>query len=87
MNMTNLYPAIIPCWVIYDHPTDFPDHWVVRKQIVNLDSNLIYYYIACLCESLDEARQQIPPGYRLYEYDRIVAGADPHIHEFYLEEP
>lgn len=26
----------LPMWVVYDHPTDFPEHYVARQHIVGL---------------------------------------------------
>jgi len=44
-------------YVIYDHPRDFPDHWVVRVwhgEIPRGDGVLF--------DSLEEARASLPPG-------------------------
>ena len=42
-------------FVIYDHPRDFPDHYVVRPFI--LDEPQL---VGCLCATLDEARDTVP---------------------------
>lgn len=26
----------LPMWVVYDHPTDYPDHYVARQHVVGL---------------------------------------------------
>ncbi len=47
-------------YVIYDHPSDYPNHWVVRQHLVNgLWSSISA--IGIVCNTLEEARAQIPP--------------------------
>ena len=29
----------LPMWVVYDHPTDFPDQFVARQHIVGIAGN------------------------------------------------
>lgn len=48
-------------WVIYDHPKDHPDHWVVRRQFV-VDGKVIPDDYVRLCTSVELARKQIPQG-------------------------
>lgn len=51
----------MPIWVIYDHPRDFPDKWVVRRQWV--EQGVIHFdKQAFLVDTLEEARECIPPG-------------------------
>lgn len=49
-------------WTIYRHPLDFPDHFVVRMWYVPEPGRVALYLFSCLCDSLDEARDQIPVG-------------------------
>jgi hypothetical protein len=68
----------LPIWVIYDHPRDYPDHFVVRRQVagagfIAIDQN------CHLTKSLEEARnliQQLHPGSvcltRSPEDDRVI---------------
>jgi hypothetical protein len=49
-------------WTIYYRPLDFPDHYAVRMWMVGEGSELIWRNIACVCSTLDEAREQIPAG-------------------------
>jgi hypothetical protein len=54
---------LLSIWVIYDHPEDYPDHWVVRRQQIQaLRQDIATYGLPILCQTLDEARQRIPPG-------------------------
>ena len=55
-------------YVIYDHPSDFPDNVVVRKWLTTDVATPTDEEI--LCGSLAEARQHIPPG--LYRMPRGV---------------
>lgn len=53
---------LISMWVIYDHPRDYPDAFVVRRHDVYRGSTSQptgEYYLAA---SLEEARQYVPPG-------------------------
>jgi hypothetical protein len=27
----------LPMWVVYDHPSDYPEHYVARQHIVGID--------------------------------------------------
>lgn len=49
-------------WTIYHRPSDSPPHWAVRMWWVYDAGVVMAHAIACLCESLDEARAQIPAG-------------------------
>jgi len=52
---------MLTIWVIYDHPWDFPNNWVVRAHVVTAKGNEPQN--ACVvCGSLDEARSAIPYG-------------------------
>lgn len=52
--------GMLPMWTIYDHPSDYPLHFVVRSYLVNRggehDSHI------ALAETLEEARGLIPSG-------------------------
>lgn len=49
-------------YVIYDHPTDYPNHWVVGKQTASTTGAILHYAFASLCDTIDEARAEIPWG-------------------------
>lgn len=51
--------GFLTLWVIYKHPRDFPQFYVVRQHHVNGDW-LAVSPIGILCRDLDEAREQIP---------------------------
>ncbi len=31
----------LPIYTIYDHPTDYPEHFVVRRAVINNEGNII----------------------------------------------
>lgn len=71
-------------WVIYDHPTDYPEHWVVRRWHVDLQApgRIIADVDAWkLADSLHEARVSVPS--HLHRIDRLT-GDDPRIREVWL---
>lgn len=49
-------------WTIYYRPSDFPNHYAVRMWTVLEAGELLHREIAVLCDSLEEAREQIPVG-------------------------
>lgn len=72
----------LPMWVIYEHPTDAPDHFVVRRWVVN--GGVIYMdRTASLAPDLAGARAMIPLG-----LVKLPAGShgrdDPAIREVWL---
>ena len=53
-------------WTIYYRTSDFPHHYAVRMWWVTPESELVLAPIAALCDSLEDARAQVPAGaYRL----------------------
>lgn len=68
-------------WTIYWHPSDFPQHFAVRMWWIPEAGVVTMHPTACLCLSLDEAREQVPAGaIRLAREE----GDDPVIVETYL---
>lgn len=69
-------------WVIYKHPRDFPRHWVVRTwHLVRDAGEPIHEAVGCLCDSLEEARDSVPPwSYNLGRFD----ADDPAIFEVWI---
>ena len=67
-------------WTIYDHPTDMPDGFVVRRWQIT-KGGAVPDPEARLAMTLEEARTLIPPG--LYRLER-VAEDDPKIVETWL---
>lgn len=62
-------------WVIYDHPRDHPEYWVVRRWTL-LPKRLCAERVAALFKELERARawiHQERPGFSLIQ----PAGADP----------
>lgn len=52
--------AGLTLYVIYDHPSDFPEHWVVRPQHASRSG--VRLGEAKIADSLAEARRLLPPG-------------------------
>jgi hypothetical protein len=53
-------------WVIYDHPKDYPDNFVVRHWTIHLrigNARLVPDQDCLLANSLEEARGLIPFGF------------------------
>lgn len=52
-------------WTIYDHPKDFPDHYVARQWWVD-DKGGMAQEMLLKAETLPALRRMLPPGlYRL----------------------
>jgi hypothetical protein len=68
-------------WVIYDHPRDYPEKWVVRGQTVEGHGKITPSPDCSLHDSLVEARRAIPPGLVMLSRD---PGDDPVIRETWL---
>lgn len=47
-------------WVIYDHPEDYPEHFVVRPQTI--ERGKIAFGLPILTASLEAARGYVPEG-------------------------
>jgi len=54
--------AILAVWVIYDHPKDFPQGYVLRAQYVMDDSSIKADAIAWYADDPDKLRSILPPG-------------------------
>jgi hypothetical protein len=52
---------ILPMWVIYFDPKDYPGKWVVRRWDIG-PARLTAAPEAFVCDSLVEARSAVPPG-------------------------
>lgn len=57
-------------WVIYEHPLDFPDKYVVRKWTVMANAKPLASMEKTMHDTLEEARAAVPPG--LYSLSRFV---------------
>lgn len=67
----------IEVWAIYSQPDDFPEHVVVRIWDVHPHPQigLVPREVGCLCATLGEAREQIPPGMVRLERQRSDVAA------------
>ena len=74
--------AHMKCYTIYDHPLDFPDHFVVRAWLIvsgMLEPQATDEHY--LCDTLDKAREAIPEGFVRIQRD---FGDDPKIVETWV---
>ena len=75
-------PEVLEMWVIYDHPTDMPDYFVVRRWTVFLaDGKTEPERECCVANTIEQARQHVPQGkYNIGRYRQD----DPKIAEVWL---
>lgn len=67
-----LYPALangVHMWVVFDRPVDFPDHYVVRKQIAYSGRVVPTEVPWSLGATLDDVRATLPAGLARLERD------------------
>jgi hypothetical protein len=72
--------GIISQWVIYNHPRDYPDHFVLRRWDI-FAGDCVPSPDAVLAGTLEEIREHVPPG--LYCLQRF-ANDDPSIVEVWI---
>ena len=71
-------------YVIYDHPTDYPEHWVVRHHTIipgEARPCVIAVGPPTLHNTVDDARASLPPG--LYNLP-LFPNEDPKIFETWI---
>jgi hypothetical protein len=73
---------VIDVWVIYDHPADFPDHFVVSRQTVNRDGTITHHPERWLRTSLEKAREVVHRN--APQADTLFADPNPIIAETWL---
>lgn len=56
-------------WTIYKSPPEFPNHYAVQMWMVEVNGFVSMTQVAVLCETLEEARTQIPLGTVKFERD------------------
>jgi hypothetical protein len=56
-----LNSKLLNIWTIFDHPIDYPDHYVARLFIVG-NGNHKATASVILCNDLDELRGKLPPN-------------------------
>ncbi|MBW2672372.1 MAG: hypothetical protein JRD89_03000 [Deltaproteobacteria bacterium] len=64
------YEDSLSVFAIYEHPLDYPRHFVVRRWLTQGDGKLYADVVPRLAESLNEARELIPS-------ERVCVGRDP----------
>ncbi len=73
---------LLVVWVVTNHPSDYPQHIVVRHQSVAVDGQIIPATVGCLFRTLSEARADLA-GAGLTRLDRYPDD-DPVIVEVWL---
>lgn len=68
-------------WVIYDHPRDFPDKYVMRRWEIRQPAEIVATDDMALANTLEEIRLSVPQG--LYRLERF-RDDDPSIVEVWL---
>jgi hypothetical protein len=69
----------LPIWIIYAHPTDYPDHYVARLWDGMTNQATASYLLA---PTLDALRLRLPP--ELYRYLAQHPFDEPHVVETWL---
>jgi hypothetical protein len=63
-------------WVVYERPSDFPQHFVLRKQVVCSEGHTHPEAVCKVARSLQEIRTMVPPGrvclQRMLEDDPVI---------------
>lgn len=72
---------LLQFWVIYDRPTDHPNHIVVRVWDLMCDNTLVPRQEATFYETIEAAQKNLPPG--LYNIGRFEKD-DPAIAEVWI---
>jgi hypothetical protein len=80
VQLTALEQGSLLVWTVYDHPRDFPDHWIARPHLTEPgQTEPLPFHLAA--STLDALRVQLPSG--LVCLTRS-AGDDPRIVETWL---
>jgi len=74
-------PAVLSVWTIYDHPRDYPRHFVARRSEVLMGGGIGTTNDMHTAPTLAEVRALLPPG--LYRLPRQLAD-DPVIVEVWV---
>jgi hypothetical protein len=74
--------AVMTVWVVYDHPTDYPDAYVARPQFVMADHSVMACKLAFINDNLDVIRDALVEA-GLHCLSRMP-GDDPKIMETWL---
>lgn len=54
--MANIFMTM---WTVYDHPTDFPDHYVARQHAIYDDNSTGPTDSTIVCDDLEILREQL----------------------------
>jgi hypothetical protein len=74
---------VLRMYTIYDHPTDYPHHWVVRGLSVKAGGQIVHDAERVLCKTLSEARNEIVKRYPSAVF-LTADDPDPHIAEVWI---
>ena len=56
-NCRRFHREIFLLWTVYDHPPDYPDHFVARLFADGVETN-----VGFLADTLEALRDKLPPG-------------------------
>ena len=54
--------GVLEMFTIYDHPSDFPDHFVLRRWVITSPGQAHPSLAAKFFDTIEEAREAVPPG-------------------------
>jgi hypothetical protein len=55
-------PVGLDVWVIFDHPRDYPDAFVLRRQTVFPDGTIVNDPVCVTATSIERVRARLPRG-------------------------
>lgn len=70
-------PSVLTVWTLYDHPLDYPAHYVVRESSASA-RGVVHHRIACLYDTREEAKADFEQHYwmpRWKDDDPTIVGA------------
>lgn len=74
--------SLLELWVIYDHPDDYPDYFVVRPQSLSASGVVTPWPVVATAETIEEARRHLPRGLTCVQ--TRGDDPDPHIVEVWI---
>lgn len=81
LNPSDQPPGTLALWVIYTHPTCYPQGYVLRPQYAGRDGQVLISDEWVGAPTVAAARQLLPPGLRKLPHD---PRDDPSIYEVWI---
>lgn len=76
--------CILDGWTIFDHPTDYPDHFVARRWVAARNGATIQTQDVMTSKHLDELRGALVEAYPDLTRLSRMPGDEPHIIEVWI---